>query len=155
MSHPEQTDTQAPNDAQHGTWHRSGAIHWVTRLSPGTDLKRALQEAVAAHGIKAATLSSCVGSLSVAHLRLASAQKTQSFDGPFEIVSLVGTLCRDGVHLHISLADAQGQVIGGHLLEGNIIHTTAEISLTLYEDINFSRPHDAETGYGELAIEKC
>ena len=43
-----------------------------------------------------------------------------------EIVSLVRTLS-DGGHLHTSLSDSQGRVIGGHVMEYMIVFTTAEI----------------------------
>jgi len=46
--------------------------------------------------------------------------------GPFEITSLMGTLAAGG-HLHISLSDADGHVIGGHLVGDDVIHTTAEV----------------------------
>lgn len=37
------------------------------------------------------------------------------FDGPYEIVSLVGTIAVNGPHIHISLSDGTGTTIGGHL----------------------------------------
>ena len=57
-------------------------------------------------------------------LRLANASrhnknelKTFPADERFEVLSLVGTLSQDGVHLHISLGDADGKVWGGHLVK--------------------------------------
>ena len=41
-------------------------------------------------------------------------------------MSLTGTLSRDGVHIHISLSDADGNVIGGHLIDG-VVFTTCEV----------------------------
>lgn len=56
-------------------------------------------------------------------IRLANYSKnnkneTVSLDERFEIVSLTGTLSRHGAHLHISIADFQGNVVGGHLMDG-------------------------------------
>ena len=155
MSHPAQSDTQAPTDVQQSTWLATRSQHLVTRLLPGTDLKQALQSVVKEHQLSAATMVTCVGSLNVAHLRLAGAQTTQTLEGPFEIVSLVGTLSPDGVHLHLSISDTEGNVIGGHLLDGSIVHTTAEIALAIYQDIVFSRPKDSSTGYGELKVQEA
>lgn len=44
--------------------------------------------------------------------------ETVSLDERFEIVSLTGTLSRHGAHLHIAIADFQGNVVGGHLMDG-------------------------------------
>ena len=155
MSHTLQNETRSQASAQPNQWMKSRTHHLITRMLPGTDLKQALQEVVSTHQLNAAALVTCVGSLKVAHLRLAGAQTTQTFEGPFEIISLVGTLSPDGVHLHLSISDKEGKVLGGHLLDGNIIHTTAEIALAIYEDIAFSRPEDPNTGYGELKVQEA
>jgi hypothetical protein len=44
--------------------------------------------------------------------------ETVSLDERFEIVSLTGTLSRHGAHLHVAVADFQGNVVGGHLMDG-------------------------------------
>lgn len=75
-------------------------------------------------------------------------------NGPFEIVSLVGTLSIHGIHVHISISDESGQTFGGHLLSGNLIHTTAEILLMESLDHEFFREFDTQTGYEELKIAK-
>ena len=74
------------------------------------------------------------------------------FKGPFEIVSAEGTVSSDGVHIHISISDAEGRVFGGHLGEGCIINTTAEIGI-LKSDKTLKRIFDPETGYKELIID--
>lgn len=68
-----------------------------------------------------------------------------------EIVSLVGTLS-DGGHLHVSLSDAQGVVIGGHLLGDMVVFTTAEIVIGECEQVTFKRELDPRTGFGELTV---
>jgi len=94
----------------------------------------------------------CVGSLSRAALRLAGNGGGTIIEGPLEIVALSGTLSPQGPHLHIALADSTGRVLGGHLLDGCIVLTTAEIVLAVMPDVRFSRRHDAATGYAELVI---
>ena len=130
----------------------SKTIIHALRLSPGDDLKASLAEYCKQRQIAAATIVSCVGSLSKLHLRLASATKFLQRSALFEIVSLVGTLSPDGVHLHLSAADDSGAVWGGHLMEGNIVHTTAEIIIMELMDYQFQRVFDAATGYKELLI---
>ena len=76
-----------------------------------------------------------------------------TYEGPFEIVSLVGTVSGgEGGHLHISLSDSKGQVIGGHVVGDLFIYTTAEVVLGECEGVRFERAHDKETGYEELVI---
>ena len=122
------------------------------RLKPNDDLKLALVDFCELHQIVAAAIISCVGSLSKLHLRLASAQDFLLRSELYEIVSLVGTLSINGVHLHISAADSTGAVIGGHLMESNLIHTTAEIIIVEFADVVFERKFDTATGYKELVI---
>jgi uncharacterized protein len=65
----------------------------------------------------------------------------------------VGTFSPDGAHLHISISDTQGDTYGGHLQEGALVYTTAEIVLADLEEHNFNRRLDTETGYDELYID--
>lgn len=122
------------------------------RLQPGQDLAEALQALVVAQGLRAALVLTCVGSLTQARLRLADRDEGSSFAGPFEIVALVGTLCPDGNHLHVALADGDGHMLGGHLLDGCLVYTTAEIVVGALEQTLFSRAHDQQTGYDELVV---
>ena len=56
---------------------------------------------------------------------MANANVTKTYEGHFEIVSLVGTIDPDGQHhLHISISDAEGDVFGGHVFAEHIIYTT-------------------------------
>ena len=122
------------------------------RLHPGDDLRDRLQALTQIHGWEAAAIVTAVGSLRQAHLRFAGQPQGTRLDGPLEILSLSGTLSRHGLHLHISLGDANGQVWGGHLLPGCPIYTTAEIVLATLPGLVFARSPDPATGYRELAI---
>ncbi|MBC8111541.1 MAG: DUF296 domain-containing protein, partial [Verrucomicrobia bacterium] len=75
-------------------------------------------------------------------------------EGKFEIVSLVGMFSVNGSHVHISVSDSTGKTLGGHISEGNLIYTTAEILLGIMPEYNFKREHDPESGYKELRITK-
>lgn len=96
----------------------------------------------------------CVGSLVQYNLRYANQKGGHSKTGHFEIVSLVGTLSRSAAHLHLSIADETGKTTGGHLLDGNIIYTTAEIGIAELPDLVFERVFDAASGYHELFVAK-
>mmetsp|Transcript_59861 Transcript_59861/g.135425 ORF Transcript_59861/g.135425 Transcript_59861/m.135425 type:complete len:177 (-) Transcript_59861:116-646(-) len=135
----------------------------AVRLRPGDELKQALVTAAARHHLAAAYVATCVGSVSSARIRMASATsaddpraaaaKIKDLSGNFEIVSLVGTLSADGAHLHVSLSDDNGAVIGGHLVSATVF-TTAEVVIHFIRGVEFRRTHDPATGYGELVITK-
>lgn len=135
--------------------------HWTTlelaevrgvRLEPGLDLRVQL-ESVDLEGYAGATILSCVGSLRETRLRLAGASEIWASGQPVEIVSLVGTFSHDGVHLHLSVSLPTGEVIGGHLLDGSIIRTTAEMMIALLRGPRLVRRSDPTTGFKELSFE--
>ncbi|KAI2501131.1 DUF296-containing protein [Fragilaria crotonensis] len=131
------------------------------RLHPGEDLISSIQEAARQTGASACFVVTCVGSLDQVTLRMAShtashdeetnnhptrppsttsttASDTtmvmndiRTWNEPFEIVSLVGTLAprdNNAKHLHLAISDANGTVFGGHLISGRVF-TTAELVL--------------------------
>lgn len=119
------------------------------RLLPGQDLRAALEAALAGH--TAAFVLQGIGSLSVAQLRFAGADQATELRGDLEVLTLAGSLAPDGAHLHMSVSDAQGHVIGGHVAAGCIVRTTAEILLAFLPDHEFSREPDV-SGFRELVV---
>jgi len=131
------------------------ALH-VLRLNPGDDLRAELQSAfkdLQNRGHQAACIISAVGSLSRAVLRHAAEPQGSVLDEPLELISLSGTLSADGPHLHASVADARGQMRGGHVMPGCTVRTTAEIVLALLPGWAFHRAPDARTGFMELVAQ--
>jgi predicted DNA-binding protein with PD1-like motif len=124
----------------------------AARLMPGEDLKDAIVRLAHEHHVEAGCVISAVGSLTAATLRLAGADSFPKFDGPFEIVSLSGTISPNGVHLHLALSGADGHTIGGHLVHGCVVHTTVEIVIADLAGVRFARKPDPATGYKELNI---
>lgn len=128
------------------------------RLYPGQDLYNEITAAATKSGSASHAVVTCVGSLTKCQIRLAGAtatnQQVSELSGPFEIVSLVGTIAGDRAHLHISVADSSGHVFGGHLMPGSIIDTTAEIVLVDLRPshILMTREPDAATGFKELVV---
>lgn len=131
----------------------SAGKYYALRLAPGADLRVELQAYAKAHGIHAGGVVTAVGSLSHTVLRLADQKETRSLDGKREIVSLVGTVGTSGCHLHLSVSDSQGVTLGGHLSDGCIVYTTAEIVLADMTDLKFERAADSRTGFRELIIQ--
>lgn len=122
------------------------------RLPAGVDLRAALDAALRAQGLAAAFVLAGIGSLSLTRLRLAGAAEPCTLEGDVELLSLSGSLSPDGSHLHASVADAAGRVLGGHVAPGCRVRTTAEILLAPLPDWRFARVPDAATGYAELQI---
>ena len=123
------------------------------RLTPGQDLKQALQTFAQAQALEAGIILTALGSFTQASLRFAAAADATVIEGPLELISLSGTLSRHGMHLHGAIADAQGRVYGGHVLPGCIIRTTAEIAIASLSNLRLHRQSDPQTGYLELVIE--
>eukprot|EP01028_Stygiella_incarcerata_P012907 TRINITY_DN80680_c0_g1_i1.p1 TRINITY_DN80680_c0_g1~~TRINITY_DN80680_c0_g1_i1.p1 ORF type:complete len:148 (-),score=44.23 TRINITY_DN80680_c0_g1_i1:58-501(-) len=135
----------------------SNEVH-VFRLSKGKDLKKTIASYCTSHSIHAGLLISCAGSLATLRIRLAQNDELLEIrDGlnTWEIVSLSGTVSvSDQIHLHMSVADGEGRVLGGHLMDGCEVFTTAEIGILSLKDLTFRREMDKDTGYKELKIEK-
>jgi len=122
------------------------------RLHPRQDLRGALGAVLAAQGVEAGFVLQGIGSLSVARIRFAGVDAIAELHGDLEILTLSGSLSPDGAHLHVSVADAAGRVVGGHVAAGCIVRTTAEILVALLPEHAFSRAPDAESGWDELLI---
>lgn len=125
---------------------------FALRLKPNLDLKDSLRKFVDSNNIKSGFILTTVGSLKQAKIRFASQSNSQLFTGKFEIVSLVGTVSTSGIHLHIAISDQEGKTTGGHLDNGCIIYTTAEIVIGASEEFTFIRTVDEQTGFKELEI---
>lgn len=127
------------------------------RLTPQQDLRLELDAVVRAYHLTAACVLTCVGSLTQAHLRLANQDTGTRFprplaEGTFEIVSLTGVMSLAGSHYHLAIADSSGTVIGGHVLPGCLVYTTAELVLGVMPTLHFGRDHCPQSGYPELSI---
>lgn len=127
---------------------------FTIRLKPNQDLFLSLEQFCFEKNIQAGCILTCVGSLQKAALRLANKSTISTWENKFEIVSLVGTISLNGSHLHISISDGEGKTIGGHLVKGNLIYTTAEIVIAVFPELVYQREYCAESGYKELVV-KC
>jgi len=124
----------------------------VFRLSTGRDLKKSIEEYVGSEYIGAGYVLACVGGLSRVVLRMPGAKEFMTIEEDLEIVSVQGTLSREGCHLHASVSNARGQVIGGHLSDGCIVRLTTEVGLAEDTRFYFGREFDTTTGFKELTV---
>lgn len=132
---------------------QSPKIH-AFRLKPGQDLKQEIAALVQKEGIEAGWIITCVGSLTQVVFRLANQTNSSILTGYFEIISLVGTVSTHGYHLHLAVSDSTGRTMGGHLLPGSLVYTTAEIVLGESKDMIFTRQQDGTTPWEELQVKK-
>lgn len=127
------------------------------RLKPGQLLKEEIERRVKENNIKAGVLLSIVGGLENAVLRMAGSESEnhiiKRWNESFEIVSGTGTISEEGCHIHVSLSDQRGNVIGGHLKDNCVVKYTAEIVIGIFDGISYKRVHDKDTGFKELEIE--
>ena len=111
-----------------------------------------MEEAVRRRGDRAAFVLAGIGSLSRARLRLAGRELPEDLDGDLEILTLAGSVSPAGAHLHMSVSDATGRVLGGHVSHGSVVRTTAEVLLVVLSNWSFAREPDPATGFPELVI---
>ena len=126
---------------------------YIFRLHRGDDLKNSILEFCRMNNINSGIMACAVGCCSKVRFRLAGAESFYEDERDYEIVSIMGTISKDGVHIHISFGDDTGKVVGGHLTEGCIINTTCEVSIIKSDKYKLSREYDEETCYKELVIE--
>ena len=126
----------------------------VFRLLPGEDIKKGILEYCQENGIKAGAIVTVVGSLQQAFIRMADSVTIEEYHEDTEIVSFTGTISENGGHFHISIADENGKVFGGHVMEGCLVRTTAEIVLAdLSKHWKMIREYDENTVYNELVAQ--
>jgi predicted DNA-binding protein with PD1-like motif len=128
--------------------------NYTFRLKPGQDLFDSIGAFVQERQVEAGCVLSGVGSLTHAVLRVANREFYSEYDGHFEIVFLTGSMSIHGPHLHISISDGDGKTIGGHLVSGCKIYTTAEIVIAAFEDVAYKREFAEDSGYEKLVVYK-
>ncbi|MFN3566811.1 MAG: PPC domain-containing DNA-binding protein, partial [Burkholderiaceae bacterium] len=122
------------------------------RLAPGADLRRAVENLAAQLPQGCGFVVVGIGSLSGALLRMAGEPTARPIEGPLEIIALAGSVCPDGAHLHMAVADARGEVVGGHVCHGCIVRTTAEVLIAELPGYRLGREFDPRTGFRELVV---
>ena len=134
------------------------------RFEPETELKSALIDFVTAKKLSSPFILTCVGSVKKATLRFAEKtddkmrkfEEIRTFNEPFEICSLTGTLTSNGngCHLHVTLGRGDGSSVSGHVVGDMIVFTTAEVVVGNCPGHRFSRERDERTGFPELVIKQ-
>ena len=123
----------------------------IARIDKDEEILEKVKELAARENIKLASVSALgalcdftVGVFDTAEKKYIS----NSFQGPFEIVSLTGTInTMNGefyTHLHMSAGNSKGQVFGGHLNRA-VVSATCEMVVTVI-DGKVDRYYDEDVG---------
>ena len=126
--------------------------NYTFRLKPGHDLFDSIEAFAREKDIQAGCVLSGVGSLTHVTLRLANREFLTVYEGYFEIVSITGLVSIHGSHLHLSISDGDGKTVGGHLVSGSKIYTTAEVVILAFDNVIYKREFAEDSGYEELAV---
>ena len=122
------------------------------QLTYGTDLYDGLTQFIQKENIRLGRISG-IGATTHAIVAFYD-QNTKKynpleFTGGLEILNLQGNVSvRDGkpfVHVHLILSDANGNVFGGHLLQGTKLFA-CEVTVDEFEGDELTRAHDERTG---------
>ncbi len=116
--------------------HRRFGKHILLRLDPGEEILTQLRELAEREDLRLAAVQGlgAVNDFTVGVFHTDSkVYDSRRFQGPYEIVSLTGTVDRMDrafyAHLHLSAAGEDNAVVGGHLNRAQI-SATAELVLT-------------------------
>lgn len=123
------------------------------RVLPGTELKAEIEKVLKENNVQAGVIVSLVGGFSEVVLRMPDGKTEKTWKENLEIVSATGTVSINGMHIHLSVSDINGNVFGGHLKSG-IVRMTAEVVILKFDDVVFTREEDPITKYKELIIKE-
>lgn len=144
----------------------------VMRLAPGDDILPTIVEIAKECGINQAIIVGGAASLSHAHVRNVRSYPDDfpitddvrvftELDGPLELLSLSGNITRleddePYIHCHaaISVGKPDALAVGGHVLPGTVVYSTAELSLVEVTGCSMLRRHDPETSVPEVYFEQ-
>jgi len=104
------------------------------KLSSGSDVFNSLNE-LQINLNSTSFLISAVGDLSKVSFKCPLNEKAIILEKKLEIITLSGYLTSTGSHLHISVADENCSVFGGHLLPGSTVLKSIDILLGLIPDL--------------------
>jgi predicted DNA-binding protein with PD1-like motif len=145
---------------------RAGRII-VGRLHPGSDLIEGLEAACDEHGVEFAAVLACYGSLSSSGFKFLQVpegedrarlvdivlDKRQEFMGGQGLVCVAPDNSR-ATHLHGSVSDETGSVMGGHFTVGqNPVYNNMDFVLQELLGVRLVRTHDPVTNTVEMQVE--
>lgn len=131
--------------------YRRFGDRFVARFDKGEEIHEQLKEIALRENIRLAEVSAlgAVDDFTVGVYKVSEKKYyANSFQGPFEIVSLTGTITTMNgeyyAHLHMSAGNENGEVFGGHLNRARV-SATCELVLTILDGV-VERRYDPGVG---------
>ncbi len=132
-----------------------GSVLFV-RLSLGDELFTGIKEACKKAGVSQGTITSCIGSLSKTSYTFVKSEAksvtkmayrdTIVSEKPNELISGQGTIGMSNgeldIHMHALMCDVDGTLFAGHMMPGNIVAATMEISIAVANTGRIAREFD-------------
>ena len=139
----------------------------VGRLHPGSDLIEGLEAACDEHGVEFAAVLACYGSLSSSGFKFLQVPEGEDrarlvdivLDKRLEFMGGQGLVCvapdnSRATHLHGSVSDETGSVMGGHFTVGqNPVYNNMDFVLQELVGVRLVRTHDPVTNTVEMQVE--
>lgn len=125
---------------------------FIGSLAYGEDLLQGITDLCIMHGVVLGRVEG-IGAVKKACIGFYDQEKKEygftTFDEAFEITGLMGNISlKEGkpmAHVHVTLADAKGNVYGGHLALGTEVFA-CEIIIESFDGARFERGLDSVTG---------
>ena len=133
-----------------GMWQGEMRSVIVYRFRKGEDVLESLNQLVRENHVLCGSFTA-IGNLEKAEVGFFADRRysTISCKGPLEVCSCIGNVAsKEGVpvvHAHISLADKEGRMYGGHLMPGCLVDVTFEVVLHSYKGLVLERKFDSAT----------
>lgn len=128
----------------------------VAKLDHGQNLFSALGKVMMKHGAESAVILSGIGMLNDFEIGYYDGGKyiTKQFGEPMELLSMHGSIAaseESSIHIHVSLANEEHKVMGGHLMKAKVC-VLNEIVLLKLEGIKLGRRLNEKSGLYELSV---
>ena len=134
---------------------RSGQIH-ILRLDDGEDI---IESILKSARDSRSTMLICAGLGMVTDFELGYFEKgeyvSKSYPEPHELLSIQGVISGYGehrVHIHVSVADREHRMFGGHLLKGKV-WTANEIGILRLDGVRSTREFNEEKKVAVLNLQ--
>ncbi|KAI3382294.1 hypothetical protein SNEBB_011388 [Seison nebaliae] len=140
---------------------------FLLRLKPGTNVLDSIEEFMKCERAVCASIVTVVGSVSNIVLRFAGNRSdgmtihrfgNDEKNETYEVIAMSGFFTPRSdpkCHIHCSISDKNGKMVGGHVMADMIVHTTLEIELHLMSDIyNIKREYCPMSTFNEMTFKQ-
>lgn len=132
----------------------------VVSISSGEYVLETVEEVIRKENIKDGVILTGFGTLSEVHLHwvittgLPPVEYFEKYEGPFELLSLDGTIANGEPHIHAVISDdVKGSAYGGHLEKGNKVLYLCEVAIGVLSGTSMKRKFTKD-GLYQLYFEK-